>query len=80
MTDTVTDTKIFALVSNQGTACPETALCSQHMTSDNKDLSVRVSQIGFGKTGPDAADIARGFVDCTGNENLACQACGITAC
>lgn len=75
----LTDTKIFALVSNPGTACSETALCAAHMTKDEQELAVRVSQIGWGKAGPYAADIANGFVDCTGNETLECQVCGITA-
>jgi hypothetical protein len=62
--------KMFAMVTNQGTAMSETALCSEHYVDP---------YIGFARaTGEGADDIGedRTFHDCTDNDELACVECG----
>lgn len=66
---------IYALLTNQGTAASETALCSEH----EKDEACRFAAFGAAQPvgdGPDdfAEDVY--FVDCTGNDQLACIVCG----
>ncbi len=61
--------RMFALVSDQGTACSETALCEKcHATSKHRAAIERKA----------ARDIPnpRDWHDCTGNEALECNDCG----
>lgn len=62
--------KMFAMVTTQGTAMSETALCAAHYVEPF---------IGFARVvGEGAEDIGSdtSFHDCTGNEELACVECG----
>jgi hypothetical protein len=59
--------KMLALVTNQGTAASETALCEQCFEND-----AAVLRIGTPKDVP-----VRQWVDCTGNEYLSCNSCGM---
>lgn len=58
---------MFALVSNQGTACSETAVCAGCVTDVVLDsLALRA--------GSDV-DFSRGFIDCSENDALECSIC-----
>lgn len=56
-------TTIFAGVTEQGTAAAETALCLTHNTPENIETFYANDVIGR--------------EDCTGNDALECQYCGI---
>ena len=61
---------IYALVTDQGTATPETALCSAHMTPEHmRAMQEQASESDI--------DFERGFVEATGNDELVCNVCGI---
>lgn len=60
---------IWALVTEQETATTETALCAEHLKSE----SARSQAIASADTD---VDVDRGFVDCSGNDQLACIVCG----
>lgn len=62
--------RIFARVSEQGTAMWETALCERHLAGDDKQHAQPVYA--------DAADgkVSDDWQDCTGSEALCCQVCG----
>lgn len=60
---------IYALVTDQGTATSETALCSVHMTPEH----MRFVQEQANESD---IDFERGFVDCSGNDELTCNVCG----
>lgn len=62
---------MYALVSNQGTACGETALCNEHYTPMHR-LFVTHNRLS---DGPDAP-IPDDWHDCTGNDALECIICG----
>ena len=61
---------MITILSNQGTATPETALCSECDTESNR-LMAR-------KNAKDIDDINEtdDFSDCTGNEAIECSICG----
>lgn len=64
---------IYALLSNQGTAMAETALCATH----EQDEDCRFEACGnapYGD-GPDDAPFETHFVDCSENDALACIIC-----
>jgi hypothetical protein len=65
---------IYALVTRQGTAMPETALCDEH----EKDEDCRFTAFAHAPHGGgrDDTDEDALFVDCTNNELLACIICG----
>ena len=58
---------IYAMVTDQGTAASETALCGEHFTPENKDACV---------IGADDDVIIHSWKDCTGNDALRCNICG----
>ena len=60
---------IYAMVSDQGTACAETALCPKHL----EDEDTRFQAIAQADSD---TDVDRGFVDCSGNDALECIVCG----
>jgi hypothetical protein len=63
--------QLFALASDQGTACSETCLCSDHYTDENKGkIEAKIDP-----KNPDRA-VAGSWHDCTENEALACTDCG----
>ncbi len=57
--------KIFAMISEQGTATDETSLCEQHLTPEHQaDI-------------PTPRDVPeRDWIDCTDNDALSCVVCG----
>jgi len=63
--------KMFALVNDQGTACSETALCEKHLTDENKAMVLR-QLYGL----DDIAD-KQTWHDCSGNDGLYCNDCGL---
>lgn len=64
-------TKMMALVSRQGTACAETAICNICYEDDDLRTSARYAGRG------DISDIDNdAFVDCTPNDALQCVCCG----
>lgn len=63
--------RIFARVTEQGTACPETALCSIHYASNaNRKVFGNPDHIHF-RDAPTGS-----WHDCTANETLSCVVCG----
>lgn len=70
MPETVTTTRMFALLSDQGTAMSLTALCDRCVTTLANCTTARNTAAAEGDwNGHD-------FVDCTENEALSCQSCG----
>jgi len=65
---------MYALLSNQGTAMAETALCAEHVA----DEDCRFEAFGNAPAGsdPDSAPLDADFEDCTGNDALSCIICG----
>lgn len=61
--------KIFALVTNQGTACSETALCENCLNTTN---TTKVRQSVKKEVDIDFSS----FIDCSGNDALECVECG----
>jgi hypothetical protein len=62
--------KMFALVTHQGTATPETAICSE---------CAEVTTFYAEQRADSDVDKQRGFVDVTGNEAIdECTSCGWT--
>lgn len=59
---------IFALVTTQGTAASEAALCPTHVLDPAFQDEARVLGLSAGLAGLD-------FKDCSGNEELRCIAC-----
>lgn len=63
--------KMFALVSDQGTAMHETALCGKcHAVPENQGYAEDQASMA------DDWDKEEGWHDCTGNEYLQCITCG----
>jgi hypothetical protein len=60
--------RMFALTTTQGTAMPETGLCGVHV--EDGEARARALQAAADDLGEPR------FVDCTGNPELACTACG----
>ena len=65
--------RMFALVTKQGTAAEETALCETHFTEEHKAQISPWSGQGTDEVVPDS------WRDCTGNDVLTCNLCGIDA-
>lgn len=66
------DRKMYALVSDQGTAAAETALCEDCFEDDeNKDYARKQASTVL----KDIPDLET-FHDCTGNDVLSCCICG----
>ena len=64
--------RMYAMVSDQGTACNETALCSEHYTPENKaEIEAEYCH------GISDEPISGSWVDCTGNDYLMCRECGV---
>ena len=63
--------KMLALVSDQGTACAETALCEQCHGNAERRAAVKELAAGI-----DDIPNPRDWHDCTGNEALQCCHCG----
>lgn len=59
--------QIFALVTDQGTATVESALCIEHYTDANKALCSAISYVDV---------VLNSWTDCTSNEELYCNICG----
>lgn len=57
---------IFAFVTEQGTAAPETALCVIHLEAHANEAREAADK---------DVDTSR-FIDCTGNELVSCIVCG----
>ena len=66
---------IFALLSDQGTACAETALCNVCF-----NLSDDAGQSYKGKIESQQSNdvVPDSWADCTDNDALSCNVCGIT--
>jgi hypothetical protein len=64
--------KIFALLSCQGTACSETALCHTHFSPENRKMAY---EAGCQNTVDPPFSIV-GWADCTDNDALSCIVCG----
>ena len=62
--------RMYAMVTSQGTAMAETALCDEHCVQPFIGFA-RVVGEGADDIGPDL-----GFHDCTGNDALVCVECG----
>lgn len=62
--------KLFALVTDQGTAAAETCLCENHIDVNGFSLACRQADIDV--------RMSKGFVDCSENEELECIVCGAT--
>lgn len=70
--DSVALSHMFALVSSQGTACSETALCGDHYTlAHRKEVE---EAVGKDKSAADAP-LLGSWRDCSGNEVLVCVVC-----
>jgi hypothetical protein len=62
--------RMYALLTNQGTAAGESALCERH----HADSGLRDEARVLTNAGGDV-DVTQPFVDCTGNDALQCIAC-----
>lgn len=60
---------LYALVTGEGTAMSETALCREHFTAAHRLTAMQ-------QAGQDAAGDV--FADCSGNDELSCIVCGRT--
>ena len=63
--------EIYALLSEQGTACAETALCEQHYTAEWRNAIWHQTASGYGAEHP----VYNSWEDCTENDVLECFAC-----
>src|SRR5438552_2452040 len=70
-------TKLFALISEQGTACAEAVLCADHFTEEYKALAAAAAKQSAA-TLHEAVPTTWG--DCSGNEACACIVCGARNC
>jgi hypothetical protein len=61
---------LFALTTDQGTAMPETALCSAHNDEPGRVLAVDAAASDW--------DGEPSWQDCTQNQELSCIVCGYT--
>lgn len=68
--------RIYALCNAQGTAMAETALCEDHSDPANR-RNARLLAMHEPGGGPHGG--GTGFIDCTGNDALACTVCGATS-
>ena len=66
-------TKLYSLVSGQGTACEETCLCARHLTEKNK-AAVEANASSWGNQIDRA--IPGSWTDCSENDALECTVCG----
>ena len=65
-------TKLFALLSEQGTACDETCLCDQHYSEEQKaSIEAQATKDPLGD-----APVPGSWADCSGNEECRCTVCG----
>lgn len=71
-----TKTQIFALLSKQGTACSETAVCLGCLAHGVARRIERNLRSYNNSADPDSPQIAGGWKDCSGNEALQCVHCG----
>lgn len=70
--------KLFAQVNNQGTAMAETALCSHHFATHKDHMATDHDYEGVEKDGPRVELTDTSWHDCTGNDALSCNVCGVT--
>jgi hypothetical protein len=61
--------RLHSLVTQQGTAIPESTLCDSHGFSEGYRIV---------NSAPADADLSRGFVETTANPEVACVVCGAT--
>jgi len=66
---------MMCLVSGQGTACPETGLCSEHDTAANREKVEQQTKQDKAVWGEDNA-IPGTWTDCTENDLVSCAVCG----
>lgn len=62
---------MHAMVTQQGTAASETALCDDCFTTS--------AAFDAERRADDDVDKQRGFIDCAGNDALVCTSCGRSA-
>lgn len=64
--------RIWAILTEQGTAMSETSLCDEHLTPSNRVEAIRDADLDMGLVWLQDDP----FVDCSGNEALECRVCG----
>lgn len=67
--------RIFALLTEQGTACAETGLCDEHDSTKNREQTYEGARDQRNVAEKDLP-IKGSWTDCGANEAIECQVCG----